>query len=281
MMIIVNKPRKNKKSYLQIAIAISLLIHAPLILLRMVQQQTIPITEEQLPSSVKIKIQTKRNTIVEAPMPETEKVPVVASKGRQNHYTEKETRLPPSQKHKKGADASRESNDSKEGSGGKIKPKGYGGLLPSEGELSAYNDFIPDSSIPIGKILDINTTDYRYIAYTTSIRKSVDLAFYSPRSALKDEPHIREKIQTGAKTRFSGKSVAVMTIEKSGLLSDVKIEDSSGDKKIDEEWLRILNMAAPFPPLPVSFPDEKFMIRYTLYYDYVFREEKKTRRFQF
>ncbi len=259
------------------ALAVSLLIHLPILLLHIVSM--IPITEDQLPSTVKIKISEKRNTIVEAPLPETEEIPVVAAKGRQNHYTTQETRLPPSKNHEKGADASRHKNQG--GNGGKIKTQGYGGLLPNEGELSAYNDFIPDSSIPVGKVLDINTTDYRYIGYTTSIRKSVDLAFYSPLSALKNEPHIREKIQSGTKMRFSGKSVAVMTIEKSGLLSEVKIEESSGDKKIDEEWLRILNLAAPFPPIPRSFPEEKFMIRYTLYYDYVFREEKKMRRFQF
>ena len=167
----------------------------------------------------------------------------------------------------------------KQSNGGTIE--GYAALLPKGDEILAYNDFVVDESIPIGDVLDINTTEYKYIGYLTAIRKAVELAFYSPRSALKNEPHVREKIESGTGAQFRGNSTALIVIEKSGLVSNVSIVDSSGQKTIDEQWVRILNLAAPFPPIPRSYEEDTFRVTYTLYYDFVFRENKRLRRFQF
>ncbi|WP_165931682.1 energy transducer TonB [Pseudobacteriovorax antillogorgiicola] len=240
--------------------------------------------KDQLAADSKVKIKIIRNkSIVEAPLEETAPPTQDAYLGKQNHRTNQETRIIPKNT-QKGLEASPRANkgspDQKK-DGGKIMPEGYGALLPSGTEMAGYNDFIPDDNLPVGEVLDVNTTEYQYIGYVTALRKSVELAFYSPLSSLKDEPHIREKIKSGAKIRFSGRSVAQLTIEKSGLLSEVTIVESAGDKKIDDAWVKILNLAAPFPPLPKHFDENKFVINYSLYYDYVIREEQKMRRYRF
>lgn len=224
---------------------------------------------------VRIKI-IREKSIVEARLPETLPPTQEAFLGAQNHRTSKETRLPNSQ-HTKAADASSLASGDVE----TPKMKGYGGLLPSGSEIAAFNDFIPDESIPTSNVLDVNTTEYRYLGYVTAIRKNVDLAFYSPMSSLKDEPHIREKIQQGSKIRYSGLTVAQMTIERSGLLSKVEIVQSGGDPHIDKAWSKILNLAAPFPPLPRHFPQETFVINYGLYYDFVLRGNERIRRYSY
>ena len=133
----------------------------------------------------------------------------------------------------------------------------------------------------MGDVLDVNTTQYQYLGYVTALRKSVEMAFYNPLSSLKNEPHVREKIKRGAKVQYTGRTVAQLTIERSGLLSSVEIVDSTGDKGIDDEWLKILNLAAPFPPLPKHFKEPTFVINYSLYYDFVIREDQRLRRYRF
>ena len=268
-------PRRFKFT---LAILLSLLLHSLLLLLHTDLGKDLA---KIIPDNVKIRIVDSRGTI-EAKLKETEPPLRDAFKGQQNHRTDKETRLNPRNvAENPGADASAKSNKKKK-SNAVTSKKGYGDLLPTNSDLEGgFNDFIPDSSIPVGEELDVNTTEYRYIGYVTAIRKSVEFAFYSPLSSLKDEPHVKEKIRLGEKLRYTGWTKARMTIEKSGLLSNVEIVDSQGDGAIDKAWAKILNLAAPFPPLPRHFTEEKFVITYTLYYDYVIRDEQKMRRFRF
>lgn len=248
----------------------------------------------------------QRRQIVEAPMFPTKEAPDPdkAFPGRQNRRVQQEQKLPPSE-HRQGAEATRYSSRSSSpaaeqpqgedivaqepetGEGPRRgRPEGqslaYVDLLPDSNEFAGYyNDFIADDSIPTGEVLDVNTTEYRYIGYFTSVRKQVDMAFYDPRSSLRDQPRIREQLVREGRINFRGVSVAQLTVLSNGMVTDSKIVRTSGDRELDEAWLRILNMAAPFPPLPHHFPDEQLVFNYSLYYDFALQESRQVRRYHF
>jgi TonB family protein len=50
------------------------------------------------------------------------------------------------------------------------------------------------------------------------------------------------------------KVVLRMDLEKSGRVSDVRVEKSSGDEKFDASAIQAVRRASPFPPPPKSFP---------------------------
>ena len=270
------RPNISKHGVRTIAVLLSFILHSFIVLIQFEAPVSEPMNRSD-PVSVKI---IKRKSIVEAKLTETAPPSTEAYLGQQDHRTDKEIRLDPRNNQSiKGADASSRSNQKKPSN---EFIQDYESLLPGAGDLSAsYNDFIPDSELPIGEELDVNTTEYKYLGYATAIRKAVGLAFYSPLSSLKNEPHIKEKMKHGSQVRLSGYSKARLTIERSGLLSNVDIVESSGDKSIDQAWTRILNLAAPFPPLPRHFLQETLVINYTLFYDYVLRDEQRVRRFRF
>lgn len=308
-MVILRKSPRYVDSRQSFAIFLSLLIHLVIAAFLWLFIRTYDATNEPLKTKknvresssgpVKLKIVEKRNQIIEAPLPPTKEVPDIAAKGRQNRKTERETRLKPRSmtEETRAQDSSRFDNragsqnrpdqgnsKAKPEKGGKLS---YGDLLP--GQMIAYNsspkpfhnDTVMDGKIPIGEILDINTTDYRFIGYATAVRKQVEQAFYSPLSALKQSDSVAERLQAGETSRFKGESIALLKIERSGLLSEVRIVDSSGDETIDEVWTRILNLAAPFPPLPDDFGPGLLKFHYTLYYDYRINGGQRRRHFQF
>lgn len=51
---------------------------------------------------------------------------------------------------------------------------------------------------------------------------------------------------------YSLEAIVTFTIYKDGHISDVALEESSGNKYFDESTLRAVRQAAPFPPLPAS-----------------------------
>ncbi len=232
---------------------------------------------------------TKEKTIIEAPMPETEP-PVDASRlGAQNHKTAQEMKTQP-RPSAKAADPTPLQNGPlrlkvEQAPGGKIKVpagKDYKEFLPKQIDVvnTGHNDFIPDK-LPVGPVLDVNTTEYRFIGYFTSVRKQVELAYYDIGPTLQGKDHIREKIENVGKAHLQGTSVIQLTVARSGLLMETKLVQSSGDKDVDEFWERVLNLSAPYPPLPRDFPEEELKFTYKLYYDFVIAGERRTRRFMF
>ncbi len=83
------------------------------------------------------------------------------------------------------------------------------------------------------------------------------------------------------RVKFQGTSVVQLRIARSGLLVESKLTRSSGDKVVDEFWIKVLNLAAPYPPLPRDYPDDELVFTYTLYYDLVVEGQEKKRRFVF
>lgn len=53
--------------------------------------------------------------------------------------------------------------------------------------------------------------------------------------------------------KIAGRSVIIrMNLERSGRVSNVRVEKSSGDKKFDDSALKAVRTASPFPPVPES-----------------------------
>jgi hypothetical protein len=234
-------------------------------------------------------------SIVEAPLPETEAPDEPAYLGAQDHKAVREQKTAPRSGGAPAAPATALQNGplrietAPPDLGGRItvprkqNEQKYASLLPGHVDVvnEGYNDYLPDKNIPVGPVLDVNTTDYRFIAYFTAVRKLVELAYYDIGPTLRDTPHVRGQMEEVGKVRFQGVSVVQLKVMRSGVLVESKLTRSSGDKDIDEFWVRILNLAAPYPPLPRSYPDEELVFTYSLYYDLVFQDEKKTRRFVF
>lgn len=245
-----------------------------------------------------------RRQIIEAPLPPTAPPEKPARLGAQDHRTQFEQKTQPRQG-APGADASAiqngmlrleqeepksESSEAPEKDGGRIelprrKPRAerYASLLPQRLEVMnpGHNDYIPDKDIPVGPVLDVNTTDFRFIGYFTAVRKQVDLAYYDVGPTLRDSPHVRERLEESGKVRFQGVSLVELKVMRSGVLVETRLARSSGDKEIDDFWMRILNLAAPYPPLPRDYPGDELVFTYALYYDLAYENSRPMTRFMF
>lgn len=229
--------------------------------------------------------------IIEAPLIPTEAPDKPANLGRQNHKAVIEQKTQPKASIP-GADSSALQNGRLRIEGGVPDNKGtitvpakqgnkYSRLLPQQGEIInlAHNDYVPNPKIPRGAILDVNTADFRWIGYFSMVRRLVELAFTDIGPSLRASPYVKSRLADAGKASFQGESKIRLKVEKSGLLTEAKLVSSSGDKEIDEFWNKILNVAAPYPPLPKDYPEDSLVFTYTLYYDIVIQNEEKVRRF--
>ena len=101
-------------------------------------------------------------------------------------------------------------------------------LLPSATSLSA----IEHGSAPVS----LNTSDPVFVSYFTKIKQSIEQQWEYPELALR----------YGLQGRLS----LVFTIGSAGQLDQLRITRSSGSELLDQEALRAIKAAAPFPPIP-------------------------------
>ncbi len=295
---------RRRGRFLVLGLLVSLLSHVAILLL--LPERKIPPKVERVPVTIDIKKVPKKKRemseqekkaaeekkqIIEAPLIPTEAPDEPAHLGRQNHKAEIEQKLDPKVSIK-GADSSALQNGRLKIEGG-IPDKGgevelpakqgskYEGLLPKQGEILnlAHNDYIPDPKLPKGAILDVNTTEFRWIGYFMSVRKLVDLAFTDIGPSLTKSPYVKNRLNEVGRVKFQGESKILLKVQRSGLLTETKLLSSSGDKEIDAFWDKILNLAGPYPPLPKDYPEDELKFTYTLYYDVVVQNEERTRRF--
>lgn len=137
---------------------------------------------------------------------------------------------------------------------------------------TGYQDFIAED-LPEGDVIDVNTTEFRWLGYFTVVRKSVMQAFYSPYARFGRSKEIQEKLDLYGAAKLQGKAIIKLTITRSGVLVGSELISSSGDTIVDEFWEKVLNMAAPYPPLPKDYPDETLSFTYGLEYDYGFKRQ--------
>ncbi|MES2746258.1 MAG: TonB C-terminal domain-containing protein [Bdellovibrionota bacterium] len=293
---------RRRGRFLALGLLVSLISHLALLLIAPEVKHIKP--TERVPITIEIKKKPKKKLtdeerkekeekkqIIEAPLIPTEAPDEPANLGRQNHKAVREQKTEPTASIP-GADTSALQNGRLRIEGGLPDKKGtveipakvgskYSRLLPQQGDLVnlAHNDYIHDPKMPKGAILDVNTTDFRWIGYFTSVRKLVELAFTDIGPTLRSSPYVKSRLSETGKASFQGESKIRLKVQRSGLLSDTKLVSSSGDKDIDDFWNKILNLAAPYPPLPKDFPDDELLFTYTLYYDIVVQNEDRVRRF--
>lgn len=298
---------KRRGRFLLSGILLSLAFHILILLLLPERVRPKPVARVPITLSIKKKPKAPKSSppdksddkpakeepkqIIEAPLMPTEAPDKPANLGRQNHKTEHEQKTQPKASIP-GADSSALQNGRLRIEGGIPDNKGtipvpakqgskYSRLLPQQGEIVnlAHNDYLPDPKIPKGAILDVNTSDFRWIGYFSMVRRLVELAFTDIGPTLRSSPYVKSRLSEAGKASFQGESKIRLKVERSGLLTEAKLVSSSGDKEIDEFWNRILNVAAPYPPLPKDYPDDSLVFTYTLYYDIVIQNEERIRRF--
>jgi protein TonB len=223
--------------------------------------------------------------MLEMPQLKTERPDTAKFVGTVDHKAEKETKLPDNMKREKAANAGvkgdpnstakvkqeerpeqkqqkivRKNQVVSKSATGKLsfeasdqrQPRNdYEAMLPSKmqdlpGQLDAgYQDYI-DDKIDIGDRIDINTTEYRYIGYFSSMRKSIELVWIYPDDA------IRRGMQ--------GETVLEFAIDKSGRVSRIRVIKSSGYEILDKNMIQTLKMAAPFSPLPPGWKKNRIIV---------------------
>jgi protein TonB len=115
----------------------------------------------------------------------------------------------------------------------------------SENYKSGYTDS-PDKDMEEGDSLDLNTKEFKYISYFTSLRKAIELVWVYPMEAA------QKGIQGKVQLRF--------TIQENGRVSEVSVVRSSGHSMLDQAILEAIKLASPFSPLPQGWHKEHLTI---------------------
>ncbi len=226
----------------------------------------------------------RQKRIVETPLQKTQKPKDASFAGAQDHQTEKETRLAKEAERRKAANAGqfgtkqdqqvqkqaqqpppKESSQTQDPrvaadianglriSTGKKNPKSelYEKLMPSQNDLSGridagYQDFI-DENIEAGDRIDINTSEFKYISYFTTMRKAIELVWNYPLEA--------------AQKGLQGEVGLEFTINKDGTTSRIRVVRSSGYAVLDKAIVEAIRLASPFSPLPDNFDKPRLTVR--------------------
>jgi protein TonB len=84
--------------------------------------------------------------------------------------------------------------------------------------------------------VDFNTTEFKYISYFNKLKRQIEGVWNYPElSRVRGE---------------QGELFLIFTIRRDGNLEDVKLINSSGYARLDDEAIRAIRIAAPFPPFP-------------------------------
>ena len=114
-----------------------------------------------------------------------------------------------------------------------------------------YQDFIPDK-MASGDVIDISTSEYRYIGYFSGLRQAIELAWHYPASAA-------QRGQQGVvRLRFA--------IAADGTASHIKVTKSSGYRVLDVAIVEAIRLASPFSPLPRSLKRDQLTITGSFHY---------------
>ncbi len=117
-----------------------------------------------------------------------------------------------------------------------------------------YQDAINDA-FELSDAIDMNTREYRFIGYFTTLRKAIELVWVYPQEA--------------AIKGHSGSVLLGFSIAEDGKLRKIKLLSSSGHPVLDEAILSAIKLASPFPPLPKGFGKDVLNVKGT--FNYVLR----------
>ncbi len=116
-----------------------------------------------------------------------------------------------------------------------------------QGYMDHLNDLVEE-----GETIDMNTREYRYIGYFTSLRKAIELVWNYPSEA--------------ARRGLHGAVLLKFIILENGRVSKVQVMESSGHNILDDAIVNAIHAASPFAPLPKGFKKEHLVIRGAFHY---------------
>jgi len=94
--------------------------------------------------------------------------------------------------------------------------------------------------------ISLDTQEFKYVSYFSQIKRKIELVWSYPPEA-------------GRRGLF-GKLLLKFTILKDGTLAGLKLLDSTGHEILDNEALRAVKLASPYPPFPKRIHKEKLNI---------------------
>jgi protein TonB len=100
--------------------------------------------------------------------------------------------------------------------------------------------------------VSLNTTDPKYVTYVGKIKQSIETVWQYPEIALR--------------YGLQGKLALEFTIAGNGQLEALRLTRSSGSSLLDDEALRAIKAAAPFPPIPPWIKPNPLRISATMEY---------------
>ena len=144
----------------------------------------------------------------------------------------------------------------------KVKPQSKAAkkLFPSYDELTQISresarkqraSKLPED-IDSGKNIQLNTEQFKFHSYYINLKRKIELVWEYPYLA-------RESgLQGTLRMRF--------VINRDGSLAEAKVLRSSGFALLDQEALRAVHDASPFPPLPTRMESDRLVINATFEY---------------
>jgi protein TonB len=111
----------------------------------------------------------------------------------------------------------------------------------AERELPTVKDLLPpltwsSSNSRVSAAVSLNTKDPIFVTYFNRIKQSIESQWEYPDLALR--------------YGLQGKLSLEFTIAKDGQLAQLRLTRSSGSQVLDDEAIRAIKAAAPFPPIP-------------------------------
>ncbi len=103
-----------------------------------------------------------------------------------------------------------------------------------------------DADVETSKVINLDTTELKYISYMTKIKRQIELVWTYPTLA----------IERGEQ----GTLILQFTIVSTGQLKSVRIIRSSGSKILDNAALDAIRTAAPYPVFPKEWKEEEITI---------------------
>ena len=220
----------------------------------------------------------ERQKMLETPLAPTAKPKDASYAGATNHQTEKETKVARVVLQERAKDAGQKGKPDAKGRvvqkeqamtkvqsrsaavnrDGRVQVKTteksrtpYEALLPLTasdvaGQVNAgYQEYI-DDNLEVGDRIDLNTTEYRYIGYFSSLRKSIELVWNYPMEA--------------ARRGMQGEVDVEFAIDRDGRAGRIRVVKSSGYPVLDQAIVEAIRLASPFAPLPKGFNKERLVI---------------------
>ena len=127
-------------------------------------------------------------------------------------------------------------------------------LLPDSGDVARLDQPLGTSSPDVKEeeTVSLNTSEFKYYAYFSHIKRAVEMAWNYPLEAQKNG--------------WGGRLNLIFTIESSGRVSDVMLLSSSGYTILDDAAIRAIKFASPFNPIPESIGVKRLNINASFEY---------------